>query len=112
MHVEPPPILLIKSKNYDKPEKDCVNLTLRRYTTSDKLDIYEFKMDLFHNSYLEEFLLLIYNFNMTLKASGTLETAAKVQYLRTLVRGEALHQFKAMSDEVEGTNPLTVEAII
>ena len=79
MHVEPPPILLIKSKNYDKPEKDCVNLTLRRYTTSDKLDIYEFKMDLFKNGNPEELLFFVCNSNMTHAVEVTLETATKAQ---------------------------------
>ena len=49
---------------------------------------------------------------MTLMASGTLETGAKVQYLRTLVRGEALHQFDSLYADVEITEPLTVEYII
>ena len=41
-----------------------------------------------------------------------LETSMKVQYLHIIVRGEALCQFEMMSDDVESTNPLTVEAII
>ena len=66
----------------------------------------------FDNGDPEEFLLLIRNFNMNIAASGTLETAAKVQYLHTLLRGEALRKFDLMSADVESTNPLTVEAII
>ena len=34
---------------------------------------------------------------MTLVASGTLETEAKVQYLCTIFRGEALRQFDLVS---------------
>ena len=49
---------------------------------------------------------------MTLAASGTLVTGEKIQYLRTLVRGEFLRQFYALSADVEGTNLLTVETII
>ena len=36
----------------------------------------------------------------------------KVQYLCTLVIGEALRQFDLIHADVEGANPLTVEAII
>ena len=36
----------------------------------------------------------------------------KLQYLFTLVRGELLHQFDSLYDDVEGTNPLTVENLI
>ena len=41
-----------------------------------------------------------------------LETSVKVQYLCTLVRGEALRQFDALSDDVESGTPLIVEAVI
>ena len=49
---------------------------------------------------------------MTLEASGTIETAAKIQYLRKLVSGEALRKFDKLSDGVESTNPLKVKAVI
>ena len=54
----------------------------------------------------------IRNFNITIKDSGTLELAAKAQYIYSLVCGEVLHQFDLMSADVESTNPLTVESII
>ena len=49
---------------------------------------------------------------MALAASGMLEPAAKVQYICTLVHGETLHQSNSLSADVEGENPVTVEAII
>ena len=49
---------------------------------------------------------------MTLAASGTLATGAKIQYLHTLVRGEALLHFDLLSDEGEGANPLTIKTVI
>ena len=53
--------------------------------TSEKSDFYELKMALTNNENIEEFLLFVHNFNMTLEASGTLDTAEKFQYLCTLV---------------------------
>ena len=41
-----------------------------------------------------------------------LETSEKLQYLHTLVCGEVFHRFDSLYDEVEITNPLTVEADI
>ena len=67
---------------------------------------------MFNNGETEEFLLFVCKFNMTPEASGTLDSVAKVQYLRTLVHGEALRQFDMLSSELEITTPLTVEAII
>ena len=49
---------------------------------------------------------------MTLTASGTLEAGAKVQYLRTIVCGEALRQFDSLYADVESTQKLNVEDII
>ena len=37
---------------------------------------------------------------MTLEASGKLLASAKIQYMRMLVRGEALRQFDTLPDEV------------
>ena len=90
-HVDPPPILLIKEKHNGKSDKYFVNLKQRRYPTSSKSELYEFKMSLFDNVKTEEFLLFVCNFNMTLPELRTLETDTKYQYLCTLFHGEALH---------------------
>ena len=79
VHVDPTPIPLIKINNKEKSDKYFVNIQFCRDPTSEKLDLYEFKMTLF--------LLFICNFNMTLEASGTLKTGANIQYLCTLVCG-------------------------
>ena len=55
--------------------------------------------------------MFAHNFKMTLEASGMLKDAAKIQYLRTLVRGEVLHQFDMLFADIENGNPLTLEAI-
>ena len=54
-------------------------------------------MVLFDNSDPEEFLLFIQNLNMDLKASGTLNSGANIQYLCTLVHVEALRKFDMLS---------------
>ena len=40
---------------------------------------------------------------MTLAATGTLETEAEAQYLRSLVRGEALCRFELVSADARDT---------
>ena len=49
---------------------------------------------------------------MTLAASGTLAMDSKIQYIFTLVRGEALRYFELLSSDIEGANPLNVKTII
>ena len=83
-HTEPPPIPLIKRNHDDDPDKNFVKLKLRRDPRSEKSDLCEFKMSLFHNGDPEGLLLLVHNFNMTLTASGILETDDKAKYFCTL----------------------------
>ena len=61
-----------------------------------KLDMYEFKMALFDNVEPEEFVLFVWNFNMEIKSSGTINDNTKLQYLRTLLHGESLFQFETL----------------
>ena len=71
-HMDLPPISLIKERYDGKSGRYFVKLKIRRDTRSPTLDIYEFKMSLFDSGELEEFLLFVRNFNMTLAASWTL----------------------------------------
>ena len=68
LHVETPKIPLIRSNNYEKPEKCCVKIKLRRDPTSQKSDPYKLKTTLFDNGDPEDFLLFISNFSTTIKA--------------------------------------------
>ena len=78
LHVETPPIPLIKSKNDGKLDKYSGKVKLRRDPTPEKSDLYEFKMALFDNGKPEKLLLCIRNFNMTLETSGTLKYCMKI----------------------------------
>ena len=103
MHVEPPLIPLIESKNGEKSGKYCVEIKFCQDMTSQKLEFYEFRMALFDNDDLEEFQLFIRNFSMNLQASGIFAASANIQYLCTLVSGEVLYQFDRLSVEVGST---------
>ena len=56
-------------------------------------DLNEFRIYLFEHGKLEEFILFVMNFKMTLADTGTLVNDAKGPYLHTLVCGEVLRQF-------------------
>ena len=111
-HVDPLPINLLKELHDGKSDKDFVKLKLRIDPTSSTSDLYEFKISLFYNGEMEEFLLFVRNFNTTLAASGTMDADAKFQYLCTLVHREALHKFDSLSADVESTETLDVDYII
>ena len=46
---------------------------------SQNSDLYEFKMALFDNGAIDEFLFFVRNFNMPLEAPGTLVAGATIQ---------------------------------
>ena len=70
-------------------------------------------MSLFGHDEPEEFLLFVQNFNMTLAIIGTHEMDAKIQYLRMLVHGGALHQFNLLSSGMENNDTsLSVDYLI
>ena len=112
MNVDLPPTPIIKSKNNETSVKYCVKIKLRIDTMSQKLNLYKLKMAQFDNGKLEKFLLLIRNFNITLDASGTLVTSAKIQLLRTLVHGKALFQFDTLSTALGSTTSENLRNII
>ena len=84
MHLDPPPIPLIKINHDNKLDKDFVKLKLCRNLTSAMPDLYEFKMALFDNGDLEELLFFVCNLNMNLVASGMMGMDTKVKYIPTL----------------------------
>ena len=55
LHMDPPPITLIKGKHDDKSEKDSVGMKLGRDWTSKNSDLSESKMALFYNGDQEAF---------------------------------------------------------
>ena len=100
VNVETPKISLIKVKYDGKSDKYFVKLKMCSDPTPSTSDLYEFKMIFFENGDPGEFLLFVHNFNMAFLASGIMDMGAKIQYLRTLVRGELLRQFDSLSTNV------------
>ena len=112
INVDPPPIPRIKIKNDMKAGKYCVKIKLRRDPTSEKSDLYEFKMALFDNGNPEEFLLLVQNFKIMLKALGSITARSKLQYMCKLLRVEAPHQFDTICVQMGSTNKKYLHCII
>ena len=86
-HVEPPTIPLFKEMFTGKSYEDYGELKLCGDSTFSTSEIYEFMMYLLDHDDPEEFLLFIWNLNMTIVITVTLDMDAKVQYLCTPVHG-------------------------
>ena len=107
-HVEPPHIPLIKGIYDGKSDKDVAKIKCCRDPTSGMSDLYEFRMSVFDNGDPEEYLLLVHKFNMNIAVLRDLDMGTNMQYLCTLVHGEALHQFDSFSSDVESMETLTM----
>ena len=90
IHVYPPLITLIKSRNNTKGGKYCAENKLCIDPTSKNSDLYELKMALFDKGKTEDLLLFVRNFKMMLNTSGTLTSNAKIRFIRTLIYVEEL----------------------
>ena len=73
---------------------------MRRYATTSTLGVYEFNLSLFDHDNPEDFLLFLRKLNTNIAVAGMLGMDAKIQYLRTLVRGEALRQFDLLYADI------------
>ena len=76
--MDPPPIPLIKSNNYDKLGKYFVKIKVHWDPMSEHSDLYKFKIAFFDNGDPEDLLLFVHNFNKTIETSGTLGSGAKI----------------------------------
>ena len=69
-------------------------------------------MALFENSNPEELLLFVINFKTTIENLGILTASVKLQYLCTLLCGEALRQFDTFCNHLGSTNTAHVSRIV
>ena len=65
VHVDSTPIPPIKRNNDDKLDEDFFKIKLSRDPKSEKLDLFEFKMELFDKGDPEEFLFFYLEFQHT-----------------------------------------------
>ena len=79
---------------------------------SEESGLYKVKMALFDNGKPKEFLLLLWNFQMTVKASGALDTSTNILHLCTLLYGKALRQIDTLSIDVGSTTTTHLNCII
>ena len=110
--MDTPPTPLNKIKNDAKLDKEIVKTKLRRNPTSEKSDLYEFKIDFFDNGELEEFFLFVRNCQITLDDSVAIAASAKIQYHHTLLRAKELCQLDVLYVDVGSKTTTHLNRII
>ena len=93
-------------------KKYPVKNKFHRDPTSEKSDMYEFKIALFDNGKPEELLLFMRNFKIMLEASGTISTKKNLQYFCKLLHGEVLHMFDSFYAQVGSTTTAHLNRVI
>ena len=95
IYVDSPLTPWIKSK-IDLMIEDYAKIKLCRNPTSEKLDIYEFKLALFDNDDPKWLLFCVWGIKKMLEAPGMLAANVKLQYLYTQWYIKALRKFETL----------------
>ena len=76
---------------------------MRRDPSNADSETYELKIALFENGQPEGILALMKNFKSEIDRTGNTSAAGKINYIRTLLYGEALQEFDKVLSQNTGT---------
>ena len=102
--IKTPPISLINKETDDVSECELINIKMRRNLSDANLETHKLKIATFENSQPEEFLALVNNFKTTVDVTGTMSAAGTINYIRTLLSGDTLHEFDELASQNTGTS--------
>ena len=88
-HIEPPQLPLIKSDEEAEKSTNITEINMQQSSTSYALETYALKMDTFENGQPHDFLKLLKNFTTAINKNGTTNVAGQINYIRTMLCGEA-----------------------
>ena len=110
--IEPPLIPLIKKYPKEVNEYDIINIKMRQNPSDVASEIYELKIVTFKHVQPEEFLQLMKNSKREFDSTVNITTAGKINYLRTILRGEALRDFDELASQNAGTKTTNLDFIL
>ena len=76
-----------------------IKIKIRRNPTSAASETYNVNMNTFDDGQPEKFLSLLKNFKIAIDGTRTTTPSGRINYLRTMLRGQALREF----DKLEAT---------
>ena len=88
--INPPPITSINKATNDVIECDIINIEMRRNLSAPDSETYKLKIATFENVQPEEFLVTMKNLKTTIEKKGNKLVAGRINYIRTMLRVEAL----------------------
>ena len=100
--IEPLPIPLIKLEVDDYCTTHIIKVKMRRNPSSAASEKYNVNMNTFNDGQPEEFLSLLINFNTTTDGTGSTTPSCHINYLHTILRGQALRELDELQSQYGG----------
>ena len=82
---------------------NIIKVKVWRNPTSDNLETYNINISTFEDGQPEEFLALLNNFRTVIYGTGTMSPSGRINYLRTMLRWEALRELDELASHNNGT---------
>ena len=100
--IEPPPIPLTSPEEVQERACDTIKVKIKYNPASAGSETHEFKIAIFDNDSPEELLQFLTNAKKAIKRTGTKKFSGRINFLRTLLRGEALGEFDILASQKNG----------
>ena len=88
--IDPPPIAFAKNYYTEEHHTNIIKVKIQRNLMSATLETYKLKMKIFESGQPEELIALLKNFKKSIDRTRTNTISRPVNYLCTIIRGEAL----------------------
>ena len=102
-HINPLTIPFIRKVTEKVRDWNNISIRMRQNPVLATSKIYELKFPTFKNGKPEYFLQMMKDFKTATDGTGTMSATVKTNFLRTMLRGEALREFNALAYQVGST---------
>ena len=103
VRIKPMPIHLIRSVTEKVEDYNIFKIKMHQDPASATSEIYNLKFATFENGKLKKILQMMKDFKTATDGTGTMSATVKTNFLRTMLRGEALREFNALAYQVGST---------
>ena len=102
-HIGPPSILLIKVELEEESASNTIKVKIWRNPSTAMSETYNINMYTFKYVQPEEFLTLLKNFIIAIDGTGTTSWPGRINYICTILCGEARIEFNELASQNSGT---------
>ena len=100
--INPQTTLIIKVELEEERASRSIKVNMRKALASATSEMYKLKMATFKNVQLEKFLALLKSFRIAVNGTWTTSVSGSIEYLRTVLHGEAIIYFDELASQNNG----------